>query len=45
MKDELDELKRICIEYGINNPIIGEELYDPKKPDVTRNKMDFKLKI
>ena len=20
-------------------------LYDPKKPDVTRNKMDFKLKI
>ena len=25
LKDEQDELKRICIQYGINNPIIGDE--------------------
>ena len=25
LKDEHDELKRICINYGINNPIIGDE--------------------
>ena len=25
LKEETDELKNICIAYGINNPIIGEE--------------------
>ena len=30
-----EELKKICILHGINNPIIGEELYDPMKPDTT----------
>jgi len=35
----LEELRRICILNDINNPIIGEELYDPKKPDTTRQQM------
>ena len=30
-----EELKKICILNDINNPIIGEELYDPMKPDTT----------
>lgn len=37
----LEELRDICILNGINNPIIGEELYDPKKPDTTRLKLQF----
>ncbi len=37
----LQELKKICILNNINNPIIGEELYDPKKPDTTRRKQTF----
>ena len=32
----LEELRKICILNDINNPIIGEDLYDPKKPDTTR---------
>ena len=38
----LEELRRICILNDINNPIIGEDLYDPKKPDTTRQKMQFR---
>ena len=38
----LEELRRICILNDINNPIIGEDLYDPKKPDPTRQKMEFR---
>lgn len=38
----LEELRRICILNKINNPIIGEELYDPKKPDCTKMKQQFR---
>ena len=41
----LEELRRICILNDINNPIIGEDLYDPKKPDTTRQKMQFRNMI
>lgn len=32
----LEELKWICINQGINNPIIGEDLYNPNLPDPTK---------
>jgi len=32
----MEELRQICLSNGINNPIVGEEAYDPKKPDATR---------
>ena len=38
----LEELRNICILNDINNPIIGEELYDPKKPDTTRPVVEFR---
>ena len=41
----LEELRRICILNSINNPIVGEDLYDPKKEDKTRAKMPFRNKI
>ena len=41
----LEELRRICILNNINNPIVGEDLYDPKKEDKTRVKMQFRNKI
>lgn len=31
-----DMLKRICQEYGINNPCIGEERYNPNEKDLTK---------
>ena len=31
--------------YMIDLIIFVISLYDPKKPDITRNKVDFKLKI
>ena len=37
----LEELRNICILNNINNPIVGEDLYDPKKPDTTRRKQTF----
>lgn len=37
----LEELRNICILNNINNPIIGEELYDPRKPDTTRQHNTF----
>ena len=41
----LEELRNICILNNINNPIIGEELYDPRKPDTTRQHNTFSQKI
>ena len=41
----LEELKWICINQGINNPIIGEDLYNPNMPDPTKQTMEFKNKI
>jgi len=32
----MEELKRICIAYDINNPVIGDELYNPTKYDGTK---------
>ena len=32
----IDMLKRICLEYKINNPVIGEELYNPNEYDGTK---------
>lgn len=40
-----NELKKICIENGINNPIIGEQLYNPTKFDYTRVSQTFSNKI
>ena len=41
----LEELKWICINQGINNPIIGEDLYNPNLPDPTKQTLEFKNKI
>jgi hypothetical protein len=41
----MKELKRICIEFNINNPVIGEELYNPKKYDGTKDSYPFSKKI
>ncbi len=32
----MEELKRICLQYNINNPVIGDELYNPTKYDGTK---------
>lgn len=39
------ELKKICLENGINNPIIGEEHYDPTTFDYSRVPLTFGHKI
>jgi hypothetical protein len=44
-KSIMKELKKICLKYMINNPIIGEELYNPKKYDGTRHAYPFSKKI
>lgn len=31
-----EELRRICIKYKINNPIVGDELYDPEAVDTSK---------
>ena len=41
----IEELKWICINQGINNPIIGEDLYNPNLPDPTKQQLEFKHKI
>ena len=30
------ELKRICLARGVNNPIVGEEHYDPRAFDYSK---------
>jgi hypothetical protein len=40
-----NELKRICIENKINNPIIGEKLYNPSGFDYSRVSQTFAHKI
>jgi hypothetical protein len=39
-----EELKKICLQFKINNPVIGD-LYDPNKPDLTRRKQAFHKQI
>lgn len=43
--DRKNELKRICLQKGINNPIIGDEHYDPNKFDYSRIPQSFAHKI
>jgi hypothetical protein len=40
-----NELTDICIKSGINNPIIGESLYDPKAFDYSKCPLTFAQKI
>jgi len=32
----MNELKKICVEKGINNEIVGEDLYDPRVFDYSK---------
>jgi hypothetical protein len=41
----MEELKRICLEYKINNPVIGDELYNPTKYDGTKVFYPYSQKI
>ena len=42
---EKEELKRICIEHGINNPIVGEDRYDPEAFDMSKQERNYRDKI
>jgi len=44
-KKEEEELRRICIKYKINNPIIGEDHYDSDLPDSTKVQKKFNQTI
>lgn len=45
MKERAKELRKICIEFMINNPIIGEELYDPNEFDYSNEAKSFANRI
>jgi hypothetical protein len=45
LKERTKELRRICIEFMINNPIIGEELYDPNAFDYSNEANTFADRI
>ena len=36
-----NQLKDICIKHKINNPIVGEEFYDPSAFDLTKQKQTY----
>lgn len=36
VQERKDELRDICLEFGINSPLLGDDLYDPNAPDLSR---------
>lgn len=45
VQERKDELRDICLEFGINSPLLGDEFYDPNAPDLSREAQNFGDKI
>ena len=44
-EERAKELRDICIEFKINSPLLGEDLYNPNAPDLSRDQQRFSDKI